>query len=393
MDQAPGGADGSWESAEAVVTAAGVAGYDVTRHQLIRWHKAGILERPRLERRGRKGTTSLYPAGTGQLVIDFCALGAADRRLAERAFQLWWEGMPVGMKLVRRMLEKVALGTAKTLAKFVSREGEPNERADTALQNVWKTDLDQQTLRWIRKRVGSGQFDLVLENFLRLVGGGVARLSDDDLEEMDHALGFDQARRDVLAGTGKPWLEGDRREDFKNISRANDPALHLQMLEEATDVDLCLARDQLRSLATMMAALGSVVRDTAGRWTFGLGAHGAFMEEAESSAQGRAQMILGWLALNHLGFTDGIRVMLEEAPKAQTARLMLNGLQTLCEEIPAAREVLSERRLKRYLSDPATQEQINAGLRDLRRQLPEEFEAFFLRHPEYCLSSEPPTSG
>ena len=97
------------ERREAVIHGAAAVGYGVTPLQLARWHRAGLLPKPRQHPLGRgRGTETRYPPGTLLQVVALCRLREEERRLDRLAFQLWWEGFSIDVGLVRAHLVGVA---------------------------------------------------------------------------------------------------------------------------------------------------------------------------------------------------------------------------------------------------------------------------------------------
>ena len=284
--------DEFWERAEDVIALAATRQHAVTKDQLTRWHQARLLERPVQHSLGRHGSETLYPPGTATLVLEICVLKSRDRRLDETGWSLWWEGFPVDMGVVRDFLGDVAKRLVETFDELVTEGGNLTEKAEDMLDSARDTHLDSKTLRWVRRRTGTENFEFVLDSMLRVAGGKTDDLSDDDVRQLEHAIGMDRARGDVLASIGKPWVEGDPREDVENISQIVNPALLTETLKVATDDELCSCRDEARQFMTAISAQGSVLRETAGRWAFGLGAYGAFLDDMGSTHTGQA-----WLTL------------------------------------------------------------------------------------------------
>src|SRR5258707_10332904 len=93
------------ESRDEVIQRALVVGYTVSPAQLARWHRAGLLPRPRQQALGRgRGTETFYPPGSALQVVAICQIKDEERRLERIAFRLWWEGFPVEMAVIREQL-------------------------------------------------------------------------------------------------------------------------------------------------------------------------------------------------------------------------------------------------------------------------------------------------
>jgi hypothetical protein len=97
---------------------------------------------------------------------------------------------------------------------------------------------------------------------------------------------MDRARRDVLGSTGKPWLDGDPREDFENISRLSDPSRFVAVIENATDNDLADARDEVKRFCAGISDLAHVMRESGDNWSYGIAAWGRSFDDLQKDAIG-----------------------------------------------------------------------------------------------------------
>ena len=97
------------QTADEVIKAASAAGFEVSPSQLARWHRAGLVPRPRQQALGRgQGTASIYPSGTSLQVVAVCRLLEKHRSLDRAGFQLWWDGYDVPDSLIRGAVERAA---------------------------------------------------------------------------------------------------------------------------------------------------------------------------------------------------------------------------------------------------------------------------------------------
>jgi hypothetical protein len=95
------------ETADEVLAHARSRGWTVSRTQLERRHRAGAIRRPQQFARGRgAGTVSVYPSGTGALLVEGLEIG--NLPLSRIAFELWMRGRAVPLDGVRDYLMATA---------------------------------------------------------------------------------------------------------------------------------------------------------------------------------------------------------------------------------------------------------------------------------------------
>jgi hypothetical protein len=92
-------------TADAVVAYAARCGVSVSRSQLERWHKAGLMPRPRRVHLGRgKGTESRYPVETAPQAVTLALGRTFGRSLDVMAWYAWTHRFPV-TPYIRKMLQ------------------------------------------------------------------------------------------------------------------------------------------------------------------------------------------------------------------------------------------------------------------------------------------------
>lgn len=99
------------ETREELLDLAKAHGYSVTEHQLARWHREGLLPRPKQRSLGKgHGTQTIYPPGTGKQLLRLCKIHFDDKekRLLHVGWRLWWEDYEVSFELIRDFLSRVA---------------------------------------------------------------------------------------------------------------------------------------------------------------------------------------------------------------------------------------------------------------------------------------------
>jgi hypothetical protein len=96
------------ESRDQIIGYASSLRYIISAAQLARWHRAGLLPRPRQRPLGRgRGTETIYPPGTSVQVVALCQIKAEEHRLDRVAFRLWWEGFAIEPDIIRNLLAAI----------------------------------------------------------------------------------------------------------------------------------------------------------------------------------------------------------------------------------------------------------------------------------------------
>lgn len=112
------------QTREQVLLALAAAGFEVTGDQLGRWHRAGLLPRPRQRSLGRgMGTVTVYPPGTAEQAMALCRIRTHHRSLRRAAFQLWWDGFAVDPAQVKEPIRLAAAKLDADMAVIASGEG------------------------------------------------------------------------------------------------------------------------------------------------------------------------------------------------------------------------------------------------------------------------------
>jgi hypothetical protein len=116
------------QTRDAVLEAARQADFPISADQLARWHRAGLIPRPRQRALGRGlCTVTRYPAGTATQVIALCRIKSQHRSLDRAAFQLWWEGFTVESAQVRAPLAKAAAELNSALHSLTTDDAEKSK--------------------------------------------------------------------------------------------------------------------------------------------------------------------------------------------------------------------------------------------------------------------------
>lgn len=246
-------------------------GYRVSKTQLTRWHRAGLLPAPRQHSLGKgRGTSSLYPPGTDEQLYELCTVHTRERRLAQIAWHLWWAGYPVSFSYVDAFLRETVGRIEEQLQVFsLLRHVAQQNEGETELPEALLDYLDQAAgarlgtlpLRRARKRTGSEHFPTFLRIVLEIAAGTFNGFGNDyDTREqnfeqriVEKALGLDAAFASRYISP-----EQDVGSDLARTLQSFSRWLHLEvwetLLSRVTIFEIVQARDELRTFLTMFAA-------------------------------------------------------------------------------------------------------------------------------------------
>jgi hypothetical protein len=258
-------------------------GRSISRAQLKRWRRAGVLQRARQEHLlGARGSISWSPEEAVEQALTVATLLADGRRKTEWVLvQLWWRGMWVDRAALRVCLidhfDPISRD-ARTLAESYD---DPADAADAAVRAVDWGELSEIVALMLARLGGRRRGRRALEDimwfvFLLAFGGEYEPAPPSDgspgLEEVTaQATGIDSAKRDA-GPLGTPWLAQDIAGlgFVRDLRRAG--ALKVMDLaapiRDASDDDLDRARDDARmfsgELATIAAAAQLMLGDDVG---------------------------------------------------------------------------------------------------------------------------------
>lgn len=246
------------ETRGALLTLAQQNGYSISSTQLVRWHRAGLLPRPRqLPLKETRGTHSVYPCGTGQQLLLLCKLRTTERRFSHLAWQLWLAGYPVDPHLIRAQLARATLRLARWRRWFadfkhaIDAKDISGEALDL-IEHYAAGDLHSQPLRRIRKRTGRQHFptflrllaELATEQASEVIGDYDERERLFDLRILALGLGLEKRfvqKKDPL----EYYLVQVFMPQLRWLFRRLQEVRWEQLLESATDFDLLQTRDEL----------------------------------------------------------------------------------------------------------------------------------------------------
>src|SRR3954451_24894047 len=147
-------------SADELLDRLQAAGRRVTRDQLRRWHREGLIPRPSQKGLGRaQGSESFYPASVYAQASRVSALLGKGLAFERIGWSLWWEGFEVDERHWRPVLEKAArrLRQGRRVIRALLRLDE-RRRADTTIfDEVQKSQIRQTPLNLVIQLVSPSE--------------------------------------------------------------------------------------------------------------------------------------------------------------------------------------------------------------------------------------------
>ena len=246
------------QTSEELLALARHQGYSISSTQLVRWHRAGLLPRPRqLPRKGTRGTHSVYPGGTGEQLLLLCEFRTTERRFSHLAWQLWLAGYPVDLHLIRAQFVHATFRLAHWMRWFggfkqIMHASDTSGEALDLIEYYAAGDLHSQPLRRVRKRIGRQYFPTFLRLLSELAAEQDFKMTGDydeherllDLRILALGLGVEKRfvqKKDPFEYYLSQALMPQLRWLFRQLQEANWEHL----LENATDFDLLQTRDEL----------------------------------------------------------------------------------------------------------------------------------------------------
>lgn len=240
------------ESQKYLIAVAQKAGFLVSARQLARWHREGLLPRPKQESLGRgRGTRSVYPDGTADQLIALCEFKKSGRRLDYLAWHLWWEGFDVGIGLIREFINSNWNSWDLDIRNLTDRKsGDLNDKTLRTLKKAGLSHFKNNIVRQARRRIGRILFGGFVVSITRVVAG---RFETMDTELLEKAMGL------VPTGHHKEspmWMpEGITDEDVSSLSSFMKNEFQKMRVDKLSDEQLIEARDKLRAIIEFLALL------------------------------------------------------------------------------------------------------------------------------------------
>lgn len=267
-------------SADALLARLGAEGIAVTRDQLSRWQREGLIPRPTQRGLGRgAGSETRYPLQACAQVRRVAELMKLCSRFERVGWKLWWEGFDVHERHWRSVLVSAAkwLRRGSRFAALWQRRDEASDAPRTGFERIadsrnappppfnimWHRAADGERIRFIRiitqtiaGEVQVAQHHEQSENDADV--GAFKKLSGLNQHESDSILGVRFAFAETI-----PAILHALATSMKVIARSGPNDIGM-------DADLEVARDYMRESIAMVMNLYEATEWIYGRSAFGL---------------------------------------------------------------------------------------------------------------------------
>lgn len=344
--------DGLWES-QADVNAC-LAETGVTRDQVNRWRREGLLPPVMQKPTAYRGSEVFYRVGTCAQIRATKELFGTKNRVDYVGWELWWRGFPADESHWRpKFVEAVKSGDrALRILKMLIVRNERRDSPDTISDRLVHSNPSGSLYLKIKRRIEQGELPTVIGIILDTA---TSRLDGAIAEELEPALGkaldIGQAQTDQILGK-QLRLMNALPGVLYDIARVNE-RYSLSEVLGFSNVELERARDDVRGALQIIAGLYDATSWIYGPKSFGLRL-AAWLANTLSPTS-LAFCILIFAARRHDGHeflsTDEIRKLANDAAQIRRQSEKLRALQ----KEPRFSEVLSAKRLRRGLRNPDEQ--------------------------------------
>ena len=375
-----------WFTADDLVAYCHEAGFVITRDQLARWHRKGVIPSPKRDHQsGRPGTVSMYPPGTLQTLLAVCRLQTGRTPFDEISWSLWWSGNEADMQDARIFMDKVCKDLDHTidLVRSGTSETTKSQRVPTEIRRVLSNATSLRgPLGWARRSVGKSDWPRFVDFTFDALQGHPPDLSKEDRNMIDRAFHI-RGAYEVRAQDQPIRSVQDHAETFAWFAKFMSRPLY-ERLSEITDDELLEARDSVKRLVTFLGSFGDVMK-----WLFrpdGLG-YGFVARIVNFFAEAPSRQVF-LTVLVHAFSTDpdfGVNVAelddltdqwkSEHLPNWEKLRLLADG-------VPELSQVINPRSMRRAFTSQAGLERHIERVREVREENAVAIDALIMAHPE-----------
>lgn len=378
--------DTSFTTQKQLLEIAQQQGYKVTSRQLVRWHCADLLPRPKQYSLGRGyGTQTVYPENTSSQLLALCCIHTKEHRLDYIAWELWWQGYRININLIRRFINKRILQDWKSKRKVIvdSKKGGLSHKVLDYIKYIATKRLKNKTLGAFRKLVKQINFSRFAQIFLEILSGQfksfrfdcVSKTTDEEQFEVAIAFGLEPDQIDSNKMS-------DRLEDeFKKLASFIMELTDSPNLLNFSSEDFLLARDELKIIVRTLNTLPTMPERINDVRTLWLSRASTLLGNIGSIEQ--AFLILVWLKWRNF---PGAKIILASCQQWLATAIVSLATETLKQEIPALIPMLTAEKMKRAMKSEKAMHLYISKLQDYCQGYQDELTKFWQRHPEFQLS-------
>jgi len=228
------------ETAEDLLAAAQEAGFEVTRDQLHRWQREGLLPRPRQRGLGHGlGTEVIYPPGSARQLVALREQLEIKRSFIDAAWVLWWNRYWVSERWIRALFNTKAVQLERVRVKEEQGDLKPD------IDKWGRGSLPHSVLRTMRRLTGADEFPVAANSLLKFILGNFDGFPDGGAETTATSVGF-------------PASDG-LEEQLRATSPAYDPRRLREALDASSLEDLEAARDDVRAALELSGGFMALV--------------------------------------------------------------------------------------------------------------------------------------
>ena len=363
------------------------AGFDVSREQLTRLHRRGLIGAPLQGLDSGRSTTSWYPAGTAVQALRIAQLRSSTKQLDELAWRLWWEGYDLEPDLVRHYLVRKAerwdeqlreVRSGPSTASVVEDASEERDVLDDVFFRHLKPGpaLVSARKRLMRESELYAEFaGLVIDLLcgeLSTAGEASVGLFTESAEIVDHA-GDER--------TGSVALAAMRRAMDRPFA---------QMIESLEDKEIEVAREIALRFVDVIGGIGRIMQDAFGGTGRGRDNVGVSLMGLSENPE---EQVLALLLTSAFLEDDRIRARLPDVEPAMIHRPGIEfrdfiRLRFLAARIPGVAELVRPERIAEALESPEGASEWRRRFDEFRRVHALEIEASMIIAPELFVDDE-----
>ncbi|MBA2677162.1 MAG: hypothetical protein H0U76_02010 [Ktedonobacteraceae bacterium] len=369
------------ETTDALIEAMRSQDFVVTKAELARWHRAGLIPLPVRRSLGRgRGMVSIYPSGTTKQLLALCMIHRTEKRLPMVAWHMWWAGYDIPFHYVQRFLDHATDSWQQGFMQLRQWAEQP-ETLSRQLDRFATARLSRKALAQARKRVGWENFPTFVEILIRIMMGTFTGWTNDEERRIfETGMGLLRARTGHMAEAG-PWLTGDIGEPLAMLSGHLHAKTLTNIRAETQSADLMIARDEVRRFTGLFVGFSAIVDELIGRDALGFSAFAGAIQDLTAPTD-QATLLLFWLLLRAWGLGTAMDMLLRLADQwEQVWGPLLQALLQLREAIPATAEALAPTQLRPAFRRKMRMVYLNDWLARIAQEHQAEIAAYFDSFP------------